>query len=445
MTSSPPSAAGEPAAAILASRRVEPAHRLRGRLAVPGDKSIAHRGLIVNALSGGPGLVEVRSPGADVQSTAACLRSLGIEVDETRDGPQTRFLVRGELGDVGGVMLDCGNAGTTMRLLAGAIAGRPIDAVLDGDASLRRRPMERVAALLRAAGADAETTDGHAPMRIRGRKRLSAASHALPVASAQLVGAAALAALGADGTTRISVPGPTRDHTERLLAAAGVAIRREGHVTLVDGPARPTPLRLVVPGDPSSAAPWLVAAAIHPDADVTISGVGLNPTRTAIVDLLVRMGADVQIAPHHADGPEPVGDIRVRGGRALAGIEVAGEEAANLIDELPLVGVLMAAASGPSRLRDATELRVKESDRIAATVAGLTTIGARVDERADGWHVAPGRAAGGAVTTHGDHRIAIAFAIAATTRVATHVELDDPACVAVSYPTFWDALGDVAS
>jgi len=222
-----------------------------------------------------------------------------------------------------------------------------------------------------------------------------------------------------------------------MLAAAGIAIRRDGAVTTVHGPAQPRPLSMAVPGDLSSAAPWLVAAAIHPDADLTVADMGLNPTRTALLDLLRDMGADIEITETDGAATEPIGEVRVRGGRQLRAVRLHGAAAAGLIDELPLVAILMAAAEGVSELRDAGELRVKESDRIATTVSGLRSIGAQADELADGWRVAGGAPRSGAIVTHGDHRIAIAFTVAALTGVATGVDLDDPACVAVSYPTFW--------
>jgi 3-phosphoshikimate 1-carboxyvinyltransferase len=425
----------------VAPASVRPATRLRGRLAVHGDKSIAHRALIVNALSGGRATVDVRSPGADVLSTATCLRELGVTVDASTDGPITRFRLSGAL--TRDATLDCGNSGTSMRLLAGAIAGLPLRVVLDGDASLRSRPMERVASLLRAVGAEVTTTDGHAPMTVTGRSRLTATTHRLPVASAQLLAAACLAGLSAEGETRVESPGPTRDHTERMLAAADVPITRDGHVTTVTGPARPAPLSLVVPGDISSAAPWLVAATLHPDADLTITDVGLNPTRTELVEVLRRAGADVEMTVTDAAAPEPIGDIRVRGGRPLAPVRIAADWVAALIDELPLLGIVMAVAGG--ELRDAAELRIKESDRIAAMATGLEAIGASVEELPDGWRVTPGTPRDARIATHRDHRIAIAFAVAALTGVAASVELDDPACVAVSYPTFWADLAEVTS
>lgn len=420
---------------------VRPAARLHGSLELPGDKSIAHRALIVGALSGGPSSVTVRTPGADVRSTANGLRALGVLVDEVADGALVRFTIAGRPSR--DATVDCGNSGTTMRLLAGVAAGLPLRVTLDGDASLRSRPMERVATLLRAAGADVTTTDGHGPMTVAGRERLSPVAHQLPVASAQLLGAAVLAGLSAAGETRITSPGPTRDHTERMLAAAGVGVRREGSVTTVDGPAKPSPLSLVVPGDPSSAAPWLVAAALHPDAELSVSDVGLNPTRTALVDVLRRAGAEVEATVRDVRAGEPVGDIRVSGGGQLAPVTISGTDATALIDELPLLGVLMAATGG--EVRGASELRVKESDRIAAMVAGLDAIGASVEELPDGWLVAPGSPRDAAIATHGDHRVAIAFAIAALTGVAGSVELDDPECVAVSYPTFWADVAELAS
>ena len=420
---------------------VTPASQLRGTLELPSDKSIGHRALIVNALSGGPASVTMRAPGRDILSTAACLRSLGVRVEAADDGGVTRFDLSGQPHLDAAV--DCGNSGTTMRLLAGAVAGLPLRVTLDGDASLRVRPMERLALLLRETGAGVTTTDGHAPMTVVGRERLAAVTHRLPVASAQLVGATALAALRADGETRIETPGPTRDHTERLLAAAGVRIRREGMTTIVVGPATPMPRNVAVPGDLSSAAPWIVAAALHPDADLEIRGVGLNPTRTALIGVLRRMGAEIEMEVEGGE-PEPVGRLRVRGGRALSAVSIDGGEVAELIDELPLLGIVMATLDAESELRGAAELRHKESDRIAATVAGLRAIGAAVEELPDGWRVRRGAPRQARITTHGDHRIAVAFAVAAAAGVASAVELDDPDCVAVSYPTFWTDLAEVA-
>ena len=422
-----------------ATTTVVPAARLRGRLRLPGDKSIAHRALIVGALSGGPTTLEIRSPGDDVRSTIACLRALGVDVAE-RDG---RFVISGRPSREATV--DCGNSGTTVRLLAGAIAGLPLRVTLDGDASLRARPMDRVATLLRAAGADVATSDGHAPLTVAGRERLTARTHRLPVASAQLLGAVALAALSADGETVIESPGPTRDHTERMLDWTGVRIRREGLVTTVRGPAAPRPFELVVPGDPSAASAWLVGGAVHPDAEIVLEGVGINPTRLALVGLLRKMGAEIQVTATDEAGPELVGEIAVRSGRRLRAVSLAADEVAELIDELPLVAIAMASADGESEVRDAGELRVKESDRIAVTVAGLNAVGAEATELSDGWRVRRGMSREARIQTHGDHRVAIAFAVAAAAGVAASVELDDPACVSVSYPGFWDHLSEVTT
>jgi 3-phosphoshikimate 1-carboxyvinyltransferase len=428
---------------VAAPAAIQPASRLRGRLELPADKSIGHRALIVNALSGGPATVTMRSPGLDLLSTVGCLRALGVSVtEEARDGVTTFTLSGTPANDA---TLDCGNSGTTMRLLAGAIAALALDVTLDGDASLRSRPMERVTTLIRATGADATTTDGHAPISVAGRNELAAVFHRLPVASAQLLGAASLAALGARGETRIETPGQTRDHTERMLRAAGVDIRRDGLTTTVVGPARPRPVSMAVPGDISSAAPWLVAGAIHPDADITLEGVGLNPTRTALVAVLRRMGAEIEMSVTDGAGPEPIGELRVRGGRPLSAVAIGGAEVAAVIDELPLLAVAMAAADGTSELRDAGELRVKESDRIAATVAGLRGIGVDVEELPDGWRVSRGVPGEARIATHADHRIAIAFAVAAAAGVAKAVDLDDPECVSVSYPGFWDDLATVTA
>ena len=420
-----------------ATGRVVPATRLRGRLRLPADKSIAHRALIVGALSGGPTTVQIRSPGDDVLSTVACLRALGVEIVEEDD----RYVISGRPSR--DAMIDCGNSGTTMRLLAGAVAGLPLRVTLDGDDSLRARPMERAAALLRAAGAEVTTIDGHAPMTVIGHERLGATSHRLPVASAQLLAAAALAGLSAVGETVIESPGPTRDHTERMLAWTGIPIRREGLVTTVRGPAAPRPFELTVPGDPSAASAWLVAGAVHPDAEIVLEGIGINPTRLALVSVLRRMGANIDVTATEEAGPELVGTITVRSGERLRAVSIGEDEVSELIDELPLVAVAMASADGESAVRGAGELRVKESDRIAAVVAGLNAIGAQATELPDGWRIRRGTPGEAQIVTHGDHRVAIAFAIAAASGVAASVELDNPACVSVSYAGFWDDLAEV--
>jgi 3-phosphoshikimate 1-carboxyvinyltransferase len=303
--------------------------------------------------------------------------------------------------------------------------------------------MERIASPLQAMGADVETTDGHAPLRVR-PAALRATNHRLEVASAQVLGSICLAALGAQGETRVEVPGPTRDHTERLLAWLGVSIERRDRVTTIIGPARPRAFTLDVPGDPSSAAAWIVAATLHPDAELTVTDVCLNPTRLGFVNVLRRMGAQIELRESAEDGPEPVGTLTVRSAERLKAASVSGDEVADLIDELPLLGVAMAHADGVSELRDAAELRVKESDRIASVVEGLAAIGANIEELPDGWRVSHGTPRYAHISTHGDHRIAMAFAIAALTGVAAEVTIDDPQCVSVSYPSFWSDLEAVS-
>jgi 3-phosphoshikimate 1-carboxyvinyltransferase len=434
---------------------VRAASSLMGGLRLPADKSVAHRALLFNAMGEGEAEVTVPQPGEDVLSMAEALRTLGAVTSiETIPGGLTRVRLRGGgtrraavLPGDGGEELDCGNAGTAMRLLMGALAGRPATAKLVGDASLSSRPMERVAAPLRAVGARVVTADGHAPVLVEGTRPLAAIEHTLPVASAQVLGALTLAGLAAAGTTTITVPGPTRDHTERMLAWLGVPVRREGYVTTVEGPAGFAARTIDVPGDISGAAAWLVAGAMHPDAHIVIEEVGLNPSRTGIIAVLRDMGADIKVA---SDGPtewcpEPVGTITVSGGRPLRAIELDGERVADVIDELPLIGVAMAAAEGVSVVRDAGELRFKESDRIALVVEGLRAIGAAAEEREDGWVVSRGQPKAASIRTEGDHRIAMSFAIAALTGVAGTVAIDDPACAAVSYPTFWTDMEHLAS
>jgi 3-phosphoshikimate 1-carboxyvinyltransferase len=357
--------------------------------------------------------VRLHEPGLDVLSTRAALLAIP-------DGT-----------------IECGNSGTTMRLLAGVLAAKPGTFTLTGDESLSRRPMERVADPLRRMGADVQTTDGHAPITINGRRPLRTLDHQLPVASAQVLGAICFAALSADGTTTIHVPGPTRDHTERMLAASGVEISRFDNVTTIFGPGRPKPFELAVPGDFSSAAVWLVAATIHRNAAVTLKGVGLNPTRTALIDVLREMGANISVSATRHEGGEPVGDVSVRSAGRLRALSVAPAAVPALIDELPLLAIAMAAAEGTSEVRGAGELRVKESDRIATVVAALDAIGAEVDEMADGWRIRRGNTRSARVRTAGDHRVAMAIAVAAWAGLAESVVLDDADCVAISYPTFW--------
>lgn len=433
---------------------VDAATALEGSIRPPSDKSIAQRALLFSAMARGEASVELFRPGGDVRSMMAVLRELGAvqDVVERSDGLTTVSVEggaeeRARLPGRGGETLDCGNSGTAMRLLAGALAGRPGRATLSGDDSLSTRPMERIAVPLRRTGATVTTSDGHAPLLVEGADRLAAVHHDLAVASAQVLGCLTLAGLAAVGTTTITVPGPTRDHTERMLAWLGAPVERHGRTTTVEGPVTFQARDQAAPGDISSAAVWLVAGALHHHASVRLQHVGLNPSRLGIVDVLRDMGADIAIhpSPDIGDDPEPVGDIVVRGGRQLRAIEITGDRVATVIDELPLIAVAMAAADGVSQLRDASELRVKESDRIELVVANLKAIGADAEERPDGWRVRRGPARSATIRTAGDHRIAMAFAVAALAGVAGQVHIDDPSCAAVSYPTFWSDMEQLVS
>jgi 3-phosphoshikimate 1-carboxyvinyltransferase len=405
--------------------------RLTGEIRLPGDKSISHRALLLNAVAEGEAKVSGLSGGADVVSTAGCLRALGVEVGERR------VIGRGwdGLREPAGA-LDCGNSGTTMRLLAGLLAGRPFPVTLVGDGSLSRRPMERVVAPLRLMGARA----GTAPLRVGGG-RLHGIEYESPVASAQVKSAILLAGLSAEGTTRVVEPAPTRDHTERMLAAMGAPVVQVGGAVSVTGPvAGLRPLDVAVPGDLSAAAFWLVAAGLHAHAHVHLPAVGVNPTRTALLDLLGSAGVElVRLRPRLA-GVEPVADLEVgslREGRAFA---VAGARVAELIDELPVLAVAAAVLPGTSRISGAGELRVKESDRVTAMAAGLAAMGADVTELTDGWEIrGPRHLEGARVASFGDHRVAMALAVAGLLADG-ETEIEDAECVAISYPGFWDQL-----
>ena len=412
---------------------------LRGRVAVPGDKSIAHRAVMFNAAGEGEALVRGLPSGHDVASTMSAMRALGATVEPVSPGA-VRIRGRAMRFEPSPGTIDCENSGTTMRLLTGLLAGQEgLVATLVGDASLSRRPMKRVAAPLIALGAHIDTTDGHAPIVIHG-SRLKAAPVVLAVASAQLKSAVLLAGLRADGLTDVTEPIATRDHTEKLLLAMGVAVRSSGARCSVRGPAVPACVDVAVPGDPSSAAFLLVAAALVGGSDVTLEGVCLNPTRLGFLEVLRRMGADIDCRVEEEVGGEPVGTIRCRAS-GLGPFEIGAAEVPAAIDELPLLAVAAAFAEGDSVISGAGELRVKESDRIATTCALLRAFGVEVEEKDDGMIVRGGRPrGGGAVATHGDHRIAMAAAVAALAAGPGGVTLDDAAAVDVSFPEFFSTL-----
>ena len=432
----------------MTQARVGPITRVAGEVSVPGDKSISHRVLILAALARGRSYAANLSPAEDVARTAACLVDLGASVRVSAAGRMTGD-GDGEGGDLRtpARVLDCGNSGTTMRLLAGLLAGHDLEAVLDGDASLRRRPMERVAAPLRRMGAEVEpSAAGTPPLRVRGRDRLRGGEHVLAVASAQLKSAILLAGLRADAPTRVVEPGPSRDHTERLLRLCGIAVEAgAGGVEVVPGPLSPFGLR--VPGDLSSAAFLLALAAARPGSRLRCPGVTLNPGRTGFLEGLAAMGARVEVAETAAaGGVEPVGTVEVEGG-PLRAATVAGDLVPRCIDELPVLAVLATQAEGTTRIAGAAELRVKESDRIAAVAAGLRRLGAAVEEQPDGLLVSgPVRLRPTVLDSGGDHRLAMAWAVAADLVPAgagDSVVTGAQAC-AVSYPGFFADLARLA-
>jgi 3-phosphoshikimate 1-carboxyvinyltransferase len=433
---------------------VRPAPRLRGELRVPGDKSVSHRALLLALLAEGESRIAGAGDGRDVRATAAVVAALGAAVERSGDDPRAvNYRVvspgRAGLGEPAGI-LDCQNSGTTFRLAAGILAGLPGFAVLDGDGSLRGRPMGRVTGPLAAMGATIAGRAGATlpPIAITGRAPLDPIDHATPVPSAQVKSAILLAGLAATGTTTVREAVATRDHTERMLRARGVPVRTEhradgGADHAVDGPATVLPLNQRVPGDVSGAAFWLVAGAAHPDAELTLRDVGTNPTRRAIIDLLRRMGADIVEHPTGAAGDgergEPLADLVVRSS-ALRGIDVAPSEVAAAIDEIPVLCLAAALARGRTRIRGVGELRNKESDRVAGVAAGLAALGSRITVIGDEIEIVGGGALTGApVETHEDHRLAMTFAVAGLiARGETLVR--DPGSADVSYPGFFDEL-----
>ncbi len=423
-------------------RSVRTAKVVRGTTGVSPNKSISHRAAIFNGIATGEALVENFQRGADCLATLSCLRRLGVD---WRWRNESTLLIRGAglrgLREPAAV-LDCRNSGTTMRLLTGLLAAQPFFSVVTGDASLRSRPMRRVIEPLTQMGADISGRDGDrlAPLAIRGAS-LRGIRYPLPVASAQVKSALLLAALYAEGETIIEEPAPTRDHTERMLRAMGADVDfGEGPVIRIQPMAQEltaTPVR--VPGDISSAAPWLVLAASHPDAEIRITGVGVNPTRTGILDCLSLMGADLRLDEEQSWGPEPVADILVRSSQ-LRGITIGGELVPRSIDELPLLALAGCFAEGETVIRDAQELLVKESNRIRTTVDGLRALGADLEETHDGLRVwGPQKLRGATVSSHGDHRLAMMLGVAGAFASGETV-IRQAESVAVSYPRFWQDL-----
>ena len=422
--------------------KVEPAGSVAGAIALPGDKSISHRSVLLGAIGEGDTVVSNFGRSADTEATVRAVRALGVPVGESAD----RIVVSG-VGLRGlsppGHPVDCANAGTLMRLIAGILAGQDGSFELTGDESLSARPMERIAEPLRRMGARLETTDGHAPLRIDG-DGLKAIDYKLPVASAQIKSAVLLAGLYAEGKTTVVEPLPTRDHTELMLEAAGARVtRRPGSVSIQ----APRELRLgsiEVPGDFSSAAPFLVAATLLAGSELFIQGVGLNPRRTGFLDVLARMGARITVFNRRHSGGELVGDLQVRSAELVATAIKPGEVPA-MVDELPLFALAAACSHGDSVVTGASELRVKETDRIEAVVDALRRLGAHVEARADGMRIrgVPTRFRGGSMDSRGDHRIAMLGAIAGLVS-REGVEVGDAEAVTVSFPGFFELVDSVA-
>jgi len=415
--------------------RIAPGGALQGTVRVPGDKSISHRSIMLAALADGRSDIEGFLEGEDSLATLQAFRAMGVEID--RPGPG-RVVVEGVglhgLQPASG-SIDLGNSGTSMRLLAGLLAGQSFDSELTGDASLSGRPMRRVTGPLAGMGAEISTTsDGTAPLRIHGGRSLHGIDYVLEVASAQVKSALLLAGLYATGTTRLTEPAPTRDHTERMLVGLGYPVERDGPTVTLRGGGRLSGGSLAVPGDLSSAAFFLVGASIAPGSELLLTGVGINPTRTGIIDILRLMGASIEVGNERLQGGEPVADLRVVA-RPLRGIEIPVELVPLAIDEFPALFVAAACAEGTTVLRGAAELRVKESDRIGVMADGLRTLGIAAELTADGMLIHGGQLTAGRVSSHGDHRVAMAFTMAAL-RAEGEIVIDECRNVATSFPGF---------
>jgi 3-phosphoshikimate 1-carboxyvinyltransferase len=416
--------------------RVAPGARIRGEISVPGDKSISHRALMLGAIAAGRTTVHGFLEGDDCIATRDALTALGVEI---RLAPGGTLTVEGR-GTASlrppSRPLDLGNSGTAIRLMMGLLAGQAFDCELTGDASLRRRPMERVAAPLRQMGASIDTTAGSAPVRIHGGAKLRGIDYELPVASAQIKSALLLAGLSAKGRTTLRSPGPSRDHTERMLVTMGVGVLEdtERHSVSLDGPAVPRGTVIEVPADFSSAAFFIVAACLGAEHGLLIKGVGVNPTRTGLLTILTRMGARIEQRNRRSLGAEPVADLFVEKS-TLRGISIPADLVPLAIDEFPILFVAAAGAEGRTVVAGAEELRHKESDRITMMARALKAVGAEVEERADGLVIEGGGLRGGVVDSDGDHRIAMAFVVASILS-AGPIEILKTDQVATSFPAF---------
>lgn len=430
----------------MSKKIIRPAKVVAGGVAPPGDKSISHRYAMLAAIAEGASELRNFALAADCHSTLGCMKALGAEVKIEKG------LVRVTGHGLRGLKaskraLDAGNSGTTIRLLSGILAGQNFTTLIAGDASLNRRPMKRILAPLREMGAQISARDDNfAPLEIHGAK-LHGIHYEMPMASAQVKSAVLLAGLFAAGDTSVTEPARTRDHTELAFEEFGVPLERHGRTTRIisSGEIRLTGRKIEVPGDLSSAVFFIAAASLFPESSLHIQGVGLNPTRTAILDVFSRMGAAIQMLSLRSAQGEIIGDIAVQGAQLRGGV-IAGAEIPLLIDELPMLAALGPFTEEGIEIRDASELRVKESDRIAALAENLRRMGATVEERPDGLKVAgrgAGKLRGAVIDPHGDHRIAMAFAVAALGAEGSST-IRDAECAGVSYPTFYEDLARVA-
>ena len=428
-------------------RTIKSCPRLKGEVVAPGDKSISHRAAILNSLARGESKLDNFAPGADCLSTIRCLRALGVKIGRTGtpDSPILSVLGTGEDGLKEAVnVLDAQNSGTTMRLLGGLLASQPFLSVITGDASLRSRPMGRLIQPLKLMGADVSGRgqDSFAPLVVKGKK-LRGIDFTLPVPSAQIKSAILLAGLFARGNTVLHQKIVSRDHTERMLGQMGASLEsKEDSISVLPLTTSLVPLSLRVPGDISSAAYFLVAAAIHPDASVVLRDCGINPTRTGIIDVLLAMGARLKIENERLEAGEPLADIVVKSS-TLRGIEVGGDIIPRLIDEIPVLAVAGCVAKGKTVIKDAGELRVKESDRIATVANELSRLGARIEPLPDGMVIYGGRLLSGTeVDSHFDHRLAMSLAIAGLIAKG-ETTVKRAGAAQVSYPAFWQSLRQI--
>ena len=415
---------------------------LRGSIAPPGDKSVSHRALILNAIADGTAAVTGLSDGEDVVSTARCLRDLGVRIESgDAEGAVTIFGSQGRLNEPGDI-LDAGNSGTSMRLLSGLLASQPFLSVLTGDHSLRSRPMGRIVHPLSQMGAHIQGRNNNnlAPLVIRGGS-LKGIEYTMPVASAQVKSAIMLAGLSAEGNTILHQPSRSRDHTERMVMAMGGSVQEDG-LDLILKPGNLSSVDVNVPGDISSAAFWIVAGLCHPDAKIRIEAVGINPSRAGILEVLDAMGARITLESPRSEGGEPVADL-VAESSDLEAVEIAGDLVPRLIDEVPVLAVAACFARGTTVIRDAQELRVKESDRISTTVNELSRLGASIEEMEDGMKIrGTGTLVGDRCASCDDHRLAMALAVAGLVSEG-ETAIDGAQAASISYPQFWQHIREL--